>query len=209
MKSLAKSIGVFALVFVLCAPSFAVLKPGEKLIPFSLKNVDGKDFTVTVEEGRLTLLVAETIAGETRVVKYHPSAVLIDFWATWCVPCRKAMLHMQRLNENFGPAEGQIRGGLRVLGIALDEAGGKVVRPFYQKLKITYPMLADPPSGAAPVGILMTTKDMKKQYGIQEIPVVYLVDATGTIIHGHVGFKEEHIAELEAAVKSLVGGAAR
>jgi thiol-disulfide isomerase/thioredoxin len=209
VKSLAKSLGVLALVPVLCATSFAVLKPGEKLIPFSLKNVDGKDFTVTVEEGRLTLLVTETAAGETHVVKSHPAAVLIDFWATWCVPCRKAMPHMQRLNENFGPAEGQVQGGLRVLGIALDEAGGKVVRPFCQKLKITYPMLADPPSGVAPAGVFTTAKDMKKQYGIQEIPVVYLVDATGTITHGHVGFKEEHIAELEAAVKSLVGGAAR
>ena len=50
---------------------------------------------------------------------------------------------------------------------------------------------------------------MKKAYGIQEIPVVYLIDASGTITHAHVGFKEEHIAELDAAVKSVLGGAGR
>ena len=52
---------------------------------------------------------------------------------------------MQHLSETYRPAEGQAEGGLRVLGIALDDAGGKVVKPFYQKLKITYPMLADAP----------------------------------------------------------------
>ena len=46
---------------------------------------------------------------------------------------------------------------------------------------------------------------MKKRYGVQEIPVVYLIDSTGTITHAHVGFKEEFVPELEAAVKSVVG----
>ena len=209
MKALAKTAGAVALLFLMSAPSFAVMKPGEKLIPFSLKNIDGKDYTVAMEEGKLTLTVAETVAGETKTVKTHPDGILIDFWATWCVPCRKAMPHMQQLNETYKPAEGQAQGGLRVLGIALDDAGGKVVKPFYQKLKITYPMLADAPSCAAAAGIAATAKDMKKRYGIQEIPVVYLIDSTGTITHAHVGFKEEHIAELDAAVKAILGGAAR
>jgi len=209
MKALTKLAGACAALLVLSAPSFAVMKPGEKLIPFSLKNIDGKDFTVTVEEGKLTLIVSETVAGEAKIVKTHPSAVLVDFWATWCVPCRKAMPHMQRLNETYKPADGQSQGGLRVLGIALDEAGSKVVKPFYQKLKITYPMLSDPPSAAAPAGTCATAKDIKKQYGVQEIPVVYLIDSTGTIVHAHVGFKEEHVAELDAAIKPLVGGTGR
>jgi thiol-disulfide isomerase/thioredoxin len=210
MKALAKIIGASALVLILTAPSFAIMKPGQKFIPFSLKNVDGKDYTVTMEEGRLTLIVVETKAGgETKIVKSHPAGVLIDFWATWCVPCRKAMPHMQKLSETYQPVEGGSDGGLRVFGIALDDAGGKVVKPFYAKLKITYPMLADAPSVVPSAGIAATAKDMKKSYGVQEIPVVYLIDSTGTITHAHVGFKEEHIAELEAAVKSLVGGAAR
>ena len=205
MKTLAKIIGAFAVVLVLSDPTFAVMKAGEKLIPFSLKNIDGKDYTVALESGKLTLTVAETVAGETKIVKSHPAGILIDFWATWCVPCRRAMPHMQELSETYEPAEGQSEGGLRVLGIALDDAGGKVVKPFYAKLKITYPMLADPPSLTAAPGIAATAKDMKKKYGVQEIPVVYLIDSTGTITHAHVGFKEEFVPELEAAVKSVVG----
>ena len=76
--------------------------------------------------------------------------MLVDFWATWCVPCRKAMPHMQQLSETYKPADGAPDGGLLVLGIALDDAGGKVVVPFYKKLKITYPMLADAPSYRGP-----------------------------------------------------------
>ena len=209
MRKLVKAAGGLAIVLVLGVPSHAVLKPGDRLIPFSLKNVDGKDFTVTLEEGRLTMIVAQTSGGETRTVKSFPDAVLIDFWATWCVPCRKAMPHMQKLNETYKAADGQAEGGLVLLGIALDDAGGKVVRPFYQKLKITYPILADPPAGAAPAGQAATAKDIKRRYGVQEIPVVYIFDSSGTITHAHVGFKDEHVAELDAALRALVRGAAR
>ena len=209
MKIAAKTAAAAALVVLLGSPVFAVLQPGAKLIPFSLKNVDGRDYTVTMEGGKLTLIVAETVGGEMKVVKTHPAGVLVDFWATWCVPCRKAMPHMQQLNETYKPASGQAEGGLVVLGIALDDAGGKVVVPFYQKLKITYPMLADAPTAPAAAGIAATAKDMKKKYGVQEIPVVYLFDASGTITHAHVGFKEEHIAELDKAVKAVVGGETR
>ncbi|MBE3124798.1 MAG: TlpA family protein disulfide reductase [Acidobacteria bacterium] len=209
MKALPKIAGAVVAVVLLISPSFASLKTGAKFIPFSLKNVDGKDHTVTMEEGKLTLIVTETLAGETKVSKSHPAGVLVDFWATWCVPCRKAMPHMQQLNETNKPADGETQGGLRVYGIALDEAGSKVVKPFYQKLKITYPMLADPPSSPGPEGVVRTAKDMKKKYEVQGIPVVYLIDSSGTITHVHVGFKEEHIAELDKAVNALLGGGKR
>lgn len=209
MKALPRIAGAVAAVVLLISPSFASLKTGTKFIPFSLKNVDGKDHTVTMEEGKLTLIVTETLAGETKVSKSHPAGVLVDFWATWCIPCRKAMPHMQQLNETYKPADGETQGGLRVYGIALDEAGSKVVKPFYQKLKITYPMLADPPSSPGPEGVVRTAKDMKKRYEVQGIPVVYLIDSSGTITHVHVGFKEEHIAELDKAVNALLAGGKR
>jgi len=104
---------------------------------------------------------------------------------------------------------GQAEGGLVVLGIAIDDAGGKVVVPFYKKLKITYPMLADPPAGPAAAGVAATAKDMKKKYGVQEIPVVYLIDASGTITHAHVGATDELAAELDRAIAALLGGAAK
>lgn len=208
MKTLPKTAAAAVLILFLGAPVQAVLDPGAKLIPFSLKNVDGRDYSVTMEDGKLTVTVAETVGGQTRVAKSRPAGVLVDFWATWCVPCRKSMPHMQKLDETFGPA-GRTEGGLVVLGIAIDDAGGKVVAPFYKKLKITYPMLADPPSGPAAAGVLTTAKDMKKRYGVQEIPVVYLFDAAGTVTHAHVGATDGQMAELDKAIAALLGGAAK
>jgi thiol-disulfide isomerase/thioredoxin len=209
MKTLSKAVGAAAAFLVLSAPSLAVLKPGAMLVPFSLKSVDGKDYSVSVEDGRLTLAVAATVDGKTTVVKSRPALLLVDFWATYCIPCRKAMPHMQQLHAAHGPAEGQAEGGLRVIGIALDEAGSKVVRPFYEKLKITYPILADPPSVPAAEGAAGTAKDMKKRYGVQGIPVVYLIDSSGTIVHAHVGSTDEQMAELDRAVAALLGGGKR
>ena len=206
MKTVIKTACAAAVLFLLAVSSFAVLKPGDTFIPFSLLDVDDREYAVTLEDGRLTLTVTDTAEGETRTVKSRPDAILVDFWATWCVPCRKAMPHLQGLHEKFGPADGQAEGGLRVIGIALDDAGSKVVRPFYQRLKITYPILADPPKGEGTPGTVRSAKDMKGRYRVQEIPVVYLVDSKGRITHVHVGFKEEFVAELDQAVAGLMKG---
>ncbi len=206
MRTVLRSAVAAAALFMLTVSSFAVLNPGDALIPFSLLDVHDRQYTVFLEDGRLALTISEMAAGETRTVKSYPDAVLVDFWATWCVPCRKAMPHLQSLFEKFGPAEGQEEGGLWVIGIALDDAGSKVVRPFYRKLKITYPILADSPKGGAAAGTLISAKEMKNRYRVQEIPVVYLIDARGRITHVHVGFKEEFVAELDHAVVGLVKG---
>ena len=189
---------------VICLPAGAVLQKGDAFFPFALKNYDGRSFTLTLEDGRLTLTSEETKDGETFLVKSHPAAVLLDFWATWCVPCRAAMPYMQQLHDKYKPAEGQETGGLRLFGVALDLKGSLVVKPFYAKLKYTYPMLSDPTAGTTGDGLVRTTKDMKAKYKVQDIPVVYLIDAKGTITHVHVGFKKQYITEIDAAVADLL-----
>ena len=206
MKRASKAAAPVLAGLLLCVPAGAVLEKGAPFIPFALKNWDGRAFTVTFEDGRLTLLSEETKDGRTSVVKSHPGAVLLDFWATWCVPCRAAMPYMQQLHDKYKPADGQEKGGLRLFGVALDLKGSLVVKPFYAKFKYTYPMLADPTTGTAADGLIRTTQDMKAKYKVQDIPVVYLIGAKGAITHVHVGFKKEHITELEAAVAELLKG---
>lgn len=192
------------LIFGLNASGLAILNKGEKLIPFSLKSVDNRIMTVSLEEGRLTLVVESEEGGRKVIRKTHPDAVLIDFWATWCVPCRAAMPYMQKLYEKFKPGVGEAEGGLELFGIALDRKGSVVVKPFYQKLKITYPMLADPVSAAGEPDIIRNSQDMASKYDVQEIPVVYIFDSRGAIVHAHVGFKKEHVGELEEEIGRLV-----
>lgn len=198
--------GAAAILLLAAVPhASAVLKEGDKLVPFSLKNVDGTVRTVTVDEGRLVLLTESGPEGARVVRKSYPGAVLIDFWATWCVPCRASMPHMQALHEEFGAGERE-RGGLALFGIALDQKGSVVVKPFYAKLKITYPMLADPTSGPPGDSLVRTTSEMKAKYDIQSIPVVYIIDSAGIIRHVHEGFTKEHVAEMHEAVSALLEG---
>ena len=70
-------------------------------------------------------------------------------------------------------------------------------------------MLTDPTAGASGDGILRTTKDMKKLYDAETIPLVYLIDAKGTIVHVHQGFTPEHMTELEAVVKATLAGGSK
>ncbi len=192
-------------LFLASSQSFSVLTTGDDFVPFSLKNIDDKEYTVKMEDGRLVLIITGEVDGQPRISKSYPDAVLLDFWATWCVPCRKAMPHMQELHEKYKPKAAGESGGLGLFGIALDEKGSRVVRPFYQKLKITYPMLSDPTEGSPTDGLVHSAKEMKDRYKVQEIPVVYLIDSRGKITHVHVGFKEEFVAELDEAVVSLLG----
>ena len=204
MKASKLLIAVF-LAAGLARPSFAILKPGDKLIPFSLRGIDGKIATVTLEEGRLTLVSSFIRDGQYVALKSHPAAVLIDFWATWCVPCRASMPYMQKFFDTYKPKEGQVEGGLELFGVALDAKGSAIVKPFYKRLKFTYPMLADPGSAPDIPGIILNTKDMGSRYEAVEIPVVYIIDSQGTIVHAHMGFKKEHVIEIEKAIVGCVG----
>jgi thiol-disulfide isomerase/thioredoxin len=197
--SLSISLLVFANHF-----SLAILSKGDKFLPFSLKAVDEKIYTVKMEEARLVVLTESRVNGKTAVRKIYPDAVLLDFWATWCVPCRAAMPFMQKIYERFLSDAGQESGGLLLLGISLDQTGSKVVKPFYTKLKITYPMLADPAESHGKEGMITNTREMSSQYRVQEIPVVYLIDSNGIIEHSHLGFRKEEMAGLEAIIQGLI-----
>jgi len=188
-------------LFLLFAISLngAVLKKNDKFLPFSLVSSLDDIYTVTLEDGRLTVKIQPLVGGEEKVI--HPDAVLLDFWATWCVPCRKAMPHMQKLHEKFGPSEPDSSGGLVLLGISLDDKGNKVVKPFFNRLGYTYPMLADPTDGSG--DIIRQAKDMKSHYQVQAIPVVYLIDSEGIIRHAHTGFREKDIQDIEKVINEL------
>ena len=192
-----RTAAVFSLLLLLVSlPAEAVLAKGDRLKPFSLKALDGRQVTVTVQDGRLTVIEGEDV--------FHPAAVLMDFWATWCVPCRRAMPTLQKLHDTYKPSSGETEGGLKLFGISLDVKGSRIAKPFFERMKFSYPMLADPPDAVLPSGVLGTAKEIAAAYDVQEIPVVYIIDASGTIAHVHVGFKNEHAAELEAAVSALV-----
>jgi len=104
--------------------------------------------------------------------------VLLDFWATWCAPCRAEIPILQRLHARY---EGR---GLSVVGINVDEGGPRLVPRFRERFGITYPLVYD-------VGNRASTR-----YQVQGLPTLVLIDRTGSVRLRHAGMaSEERLAQ--------------
>ncbi len=111
--------------------------------------------------------------------------VLIDFWATWCGPCRMAIPHLIELQREYRHK------GLQVVGVSLDQQGPAVVKPFYQQWKMNYAVVVD------------ETGTVARDYGgIRSIPTALLLDKQGRVLTGFVGYRPKE--EYEAAIKAAL-----
>jgi cytochrome c biogenesis protein CcmG, thiol:disulfide interchange protein DsbE len=114
---------------------------------------------------------ARTLAGEPVTLEaLRGEVLLVNFWATWCPPCRREMPELQRIHEAYAPR------GLRVLGVSLDDRGADgAVTAFTDELGITFTILRDP-AGAA-----------YSAFMLQGLPVTVLVDREGLIRWRYIG----------------------
>lgn len=111
---------------------------------------------------------------------------LVDFWATWCAPCRKSMPELQALHEKYGER------GLTVLGISIDEGGAAKVRKFVASKKFTYPIALD--SEKAPAW---------EAFRVKAVPAAFLIDRGGQVVAQWTGAAPAR-GELEAALEKLL-----
>lgn len=111
--------------------------------------------------------------------------VLIDFWATWCQPCKKEMPGYQKLLDRYGPR------GFAVIGLKLDiMADTEKPRAFARRLGIHYPLA-------------IATDDLKKKFGgIEGLPTTLLYDRQGILRQKIIGF--EYTDVIETDLKQLL-----
>lgn len=122
--------------------------------------------------------------GKTWELATHKGSVLlVNFWATWCGPCKAELPDIVDLANQYKPK------GLITVGVSMDEGGKKVVEPFVKKVGIPYP-------------ILLPKADDPLTHTIPSIPVTILVDKQGRIAYKFVGARSR--AEFEPAIKSLL-----
>lgn len=116
---------------------------------------------------------------------YRGHVLLVDFFATWCQPCRQSIPHLVEMKRKYG------KQGLQILGLSADEDGERPVRAFASQYRITYPLALAGDS---------TTAD----FGIRSVPVMFLVDRKGVIVEVYRGFSDETGRSMEQLIKRLL-----
>jgi thiol-disulfide isomerase/thioredoxin len=105
--------------------------------------------------------------------------VILDFWATWCPPCKAEIPGFVELQKKYGDK------GLVIVGVSLDEQGPDVVKPFMQQFGMNYPV------------VMGDEKILEDFGGVQAIPTTFIIDKSGKIVTKHVGFAPKETFEKE------------
>jgi len=138
---------------------------GKPTPPFSLVDLEGNRVTIT---------------------DFHGRVVLLNFWATWCGPCRIEMPAMERLYQDFHAK------GLDILAVSIDPQGVVVTRPFKEALGLTFPILNDSEYRVASL------------YGARTLPMTYIIDRQGIIRQRIYGARDWNGEKARALIQSLL-----
>jgi cytochrome c biogenesis protein CcmG/thiol:disulfide interchange protein DsbE len=113
--------------------------------------------------------------------QFKGKVVILNFWATWCPPCRAEIPDFVELFKKYESK------GLVVVGISLDRQGPSVVKPFMEKFGIKYPLVIGDAKVAAAFG------------GVHAIPTTFVIDRKGDVVARHEGYTDRKIFEEEIA----------
>lgn len=120
------------------------------------------------------------------LIAHQGQVVLVNFWATWCGPCRVEMPAMEQLYREFN------RKGFEILAVSTDRQGPAVTRPFIESLGLTFPILHD---SDYRVGLT---------YGARTLPMTFLVDRHGIVRHRIFGARDWHSPEARHLIHALL-----
>jgi thiol-disulfide isomerase/thioredoxin len=137
---------------------------GQKAPDFALESLDNKTVHLADFQGK---------------------AVLLNFWATWCMPCRVEMPWFEQMHKQYGPQ------GLQVIGIAMDDASKKDIAEFASNLGVDYPILLGKESVGEAYG------------GVQFLPVTVYVGRDRKVVEKVFGLKGRD--EIEDNVRKALG----
>lgn len=140
------------------------LEAGQAAPEIALKDLGGKPVKLSALKGKV---------------------VLVDFWASWCGPCRESLPVLEKLSKQYKDK------GFVVLGVNIDNDVA-AAQKFLKDVPVSFPVVSD------------TGKLVAKSYAPPTMPSSYLVDKNGKVHAVHAGFKASDAAKLEAEIKALL-----
>jgi thiol-disulfide isomerase/thioredoxin len=144
-------------------PTIRFVRNPDPAPDFKLTDLDGKPLT---------------LAGS------HGKVILLNFWATWCGPCRAEIPDLIALQEKY-------KDHLQILGLVVDEDDPDAIQEFTKKFGINYP-------------VAIASNDIRFQYGgIAALPTSFVLDSEGRIVQKHEGLRDPLLYETE--IRSLIG----
>lgn len=140
----------------------------------SLQGQPAPDFSLASLEG-----------GTLKLSDFRGKAVLLNFWATWCEPCKIEMPWFVELQKKYGPQ------GLQILGVAMDDSGTKDISDFAKKMGVNYPIVV----GKEAVG--------DKYGGLPYLPSTFYIDRDGKVVERVFGLVSR--SEIESDIQKALG----
>jgi peroxiredoxin len=120
-----------------------------------------------------------------RLSEYRGKVVMINFWATWCGPCRQEMPLLDDLYTRYE------RVGFSLLGVNIDDDSSRAMQ-MAEELGVSFPVLFD------------ERKEVSKLYQVEAMPVTVLVDREGKVRHVHLGYKPGYEEKYLTEIRSLL-----
>lgn len=120
---------------------------------------------------------------------YQGKVVYLDFWASWCGPCRETFPWMTQLQEKYG------KDGFEIVAVNIDTKRADADK-FLGQFPAGFTVLFDP------------KRTVAKTYALKGMPTSFLIDRAGNVVSTHLGFQKDRAGELEAHIAKAVGSAA-
>lgn len=155
------SLFVISLLLLFSGCEKTSLEKGDSAPDFSLMDIEGKHYSLSEQNGNI---------------------VVLEFWATWCSPCKDSIPELASLHEKYKDK------GVVILGLSVDD-NASPLKPFREEHNIPYTILFD-------------DKDISRLYKIQSIPATFVIDRKGRIISKHSGYSPDMLDTLSMEIET-------